>query len=84
MTIFQNGRVFFFSLFNRSAKKRSDKQLGRISTAINTLSIINEDIALSIDLDYQRLSKIEGKLFDKRMVKDSNNSLINQLSKIVR
>lgn len=84
MTFFKNRSVFFIDLlgkFKGDFAKRSNKQLGKISKAINTLSVINEDIVIKNQKDERTIAKIRSDIWDRAQVQGENRALSNTLSK---
>jgi len=83
MTIFLNSKVAFINLFSRNFGKESDKQVGVIADAVNTLNKINEDISVSLVKDKDRIAKIEESMYSKRGIRVDNDALANALYNIL-
>jgi hypothetical protein len=83
MTLFLNKGVFFTSVFDRNQKKRSDVQLGKISKAVQTLNVINQDISISIDKDNIKIDKLNSRIMEKAETRSGNNALLTKLNEIL-
>ena len=83
MTFFKNRTVFFFDLFGflkPSFQSRRNKQVGKITKAIGTLNIINEDISVKNMKDDARIEKMKIDKCDRNLVREQNIILSHKLS----
>lgn len=82
MTFFKERTVFFidiFGWFRGGFGTRSDKQLGKITKAIRTLDIINEDIIIKNEKDRKKVDIIRDNIYDRMSVRQGNKALATSL-----
>lgn len=86
MTFFKNNTVSFISLnpFKTDFGKRSAKQIGLISKAIDTLDVINEDIAIRNRKDYDIINKMNLACSARLRVKNDNKDLSLSLKQAIK